>query len=226
MSRINTNVSSMIAQSNLRRTNSDLAVRLQRLSTGLRINRGADDPAGLIVSERLRSEMKGLTQAIDNSERTSSVIATTEGYLAEVADLLNSIKSLVVEAANTGGVSREEIAANQIQIDSAVESINRISNTASFAGLSLLNGSLEYTTEGLNTADIAFAQIDSARLGTGSSLDVDVEVVTPAEQGTLWLSSDSGGFSSFALTSDLTLEIAGSDGVQTLSFVSGTQQSA
>ena len=63
MARINTNVSSMIAQSNLRQTNSDLSVRLQRLSTGLRINRGSDDPAGLIVSERLRSEMKGLTQA-------------------------------------------------------------------------------------------------------------------------------------------------------------------
>ena len=65
MARINTNVSSMIAQSNLSRTNGDLNVRLQRLSTGLRINRGADDPAGLIVSERLRSEMKGLTQAVD-----------------------------------------------------------------------------------------------------------------------------------------------------------------
>ena len=106
MARINTNVTSLIAQNNLGRTNGDLAVRLQRLSTGLRINRGADDPAGLIVSERLRSEMKGIGQAIDNSERASSVIATAEGYLAEVADLLNSIKSLVVEAANTGGVSR------------------------------------------------------------------------------------------------------------------------
>jgi hypothetical protein len=113
MTRINTNVASMIAQSNLSRTNQELQVRLERLSTGLRINRGADDPAGLIVSERLRSEIRGLEQAVKNSERAGSVIATAEGYLAEVADMLNSIKALAVEAANTGAVSKEEIEANQ-----------------------------------------------------------------------------------------------------------------
>ncbi len=77
MARINTNISSMIAQANLARSNADLALRLQRLATGLRINRGADDPDGLIVSERLRSELRGITQAISNSERASSVIATS-----------------------------------------------------------------------------------------------------------------------------------------------------
>ena len=75
MSRINTNVSAIIAQNNLARSNQDLAVRLQRLSTGLAINRGADNPAGLIVSERLRSEIQGVGQAIDNVERASNVIA-------------------------------------------------------------------------------------------------------------------------------------------------------
>ena len=159
MARINTNVSSMIARNNLGRTNENLSVRLQRLSTGLRINRGADAPAGLIVSERLRSEMRGIDQAIDNSERASSVIATTEGYLAEVADLLNSIKSLVVEAANTGGVSDEEVEANQLEIDSAIASITRISNTASFAGLQLLNGNLDYTTSGVDSSNIEGIQI-------------------------------------------------------------------
>src|SRR5262245_30690825 len=117
MARINSNIPSLIAQSNLARTGNDLAMRLQRLATGLRINRGADDPGGLIVSERLRSELQGLDPAVSNSERASSVIATTEGYLSEVADLLNSIKGLIIEAANTGGVSREEIEANQLQID-------------------------------------------------------------------------------------------------------------
>ncbi|MDG2031626.1 MAG: flagellin [Phycisphaerales bacterium] len=226
MARIYTNISSTIAQNNLRKSNADLSVSLERLSTGLRINRGADDPAGLIVSERLRSEMKGLNQAIDNSERASSVIATTEGYLAEVADLLNSVKNLVVQAANTGGVSKEEIEANQLQVDSAIESITRISSVASFAGLDLLNGSLEYTTSGLDNTDIAFSRIDSARFGTATSLDVDVEVTTPAEKGLLWLSSDAGGFTGFALDNELTLEIAGKDGAQTLTFAAGTQQSA
>ena len=107
MARINTNIASLISRSNLAKTSDDLTVRLQRLSTGLRINRGADDPAGLIVSERLRSELKGLTQAIENSQRASSVIATTEGYLAEVADLLNSIKALIVQRVESGVISRK-----------------------------------------------------------------------------------------------------------------------
>ncbi|MCA9284972.1 MAG: flagellin, partial [Phycisphaerales bacterium] len=225
MARINTNIPSLLAQSSLSRTNSDLQVRLQRLSTGLRINRGADDPAGLIVSERLRSEIKGLNQAVKNSERASSVIATTEGYLAEVADLLNSVKSLVVEAANTGGLSKEEIAANQLQIDSAIESITRISNTASFAGLQLLNGSLEYTLSGVPTSAIAGVNVHGAQFGNASDLAVQVEVVSSALTAELFLSGNTAG-SPGALLSSVTLEIAGNEGVQTLSFVSGTALSA
>ena len=96
MARINSNIPSLIAQSNLRRANDDLGVRLQRLSTGLRINRGADDPAGLIISERLRSEIEGISQGVKNSERASNVISTAEASLSEVSDLLNTIKALVV----------------------------------------------------------------------------------------------------------------------------------
>ena len=221
MGRINTNVPSLIAQNNLNRSASDLSTRLQRLATGLRINRGADDPAGLIVSERLRSEIKGIGQAIDNSERASSVIATTEGYLAEVADLLNSIKSLVVNSANTGGISREEVEANQLEIDSAIESITRISNTASFAGLQLLNGSLEYVTSGISSTDIAGTSINGVQFGTNSSVAVSVEVTQSAQTGVLFLSAPTG-----TLASSVTLEIAGNLGVQTLTFVSGTALSA
>src|SRR5262245_35820828 len=225
MARINTNIASLIAQSNLSRSSNDLPLRLQRLSTGLRINRGADDPAGLIVSERLRRELRGLDQAIDNSERARSVIATTEGYLAEVADLLNSVKSLVVEAANTGGLSQEEIEANQLQIDSAIESITRISNTASFAGLQLLNGSLEYLTSGITASAIAGATIYSAQFGNNTSIPVQVEVISSAQTASLFLSGNTAG-STGALLSSVTLEIAGNLGVQTISFVSGTTLSA
>ena len=221
MARINTNVPSLIAQNNLARSNTDLSTRLQRLSTGLRINRGADDPAGLIVSERLRSEIKGIGQAINNSERASSVIATTEGYLAEVADLLNSVKSLVVNSANTGGISQEEIQANQLEIDSAIESITRISNTASFAGLQLLNGSLEYVTSGINSSNIEGVDIHGVQFGTNSSVAVSVEVTQSAQTGQLFLSAPTG-----LLASSVTVEIAGNLGVQTLTFVSGTALSA
>src|ERR687897_3131520 len=166
MARINTNVASLTAQRGLARTQKQLDSTLQRLSSGLRINRGADDPAGLIASEGLRSEISGITQAIDNSQRASNVIATTEGALGEVASLLLNIKDLIIEAANSGALSPDEVAANQLQIDSAVESITRISNTTTFAGLHLLNGSLDYLTSGIDTGVLEAVHVSQANFGT------------------------------------------------------------
>src|SRR6187399_2609811 len=114
MARINTNVASLTAQRGLSKTQKSLNDTLQRLSTGLRINSGKDDPAGLIASEGLRSEIQGINQAIDNSTRAGNVISTTEGALNEVASLLLNIKALVVQAANSGALSPEEIKANQL----------------------------------------------------------------------------------------------------------------
>ncbi|MGB2986521.1 MAG: flagellin, partial [Phycisphaerae bacterium] len=88
MSRINSNVPSLIAQRHLGQSQQALRLSLERLSSGLRINRGADNPAGLIVSERLRSEISVVHQAMDNSSRAINVIATTEGALNEVQSLL------------------------------------------------------------------------------------------------------------------------------------------
>jgi len=222
MARINTNIPSVIAQNNLARSNSSLSTSLERLSTGFRINRGADDPAGLIVSERLRSEIAGIEQAIDNSERASSVLATTEAYLAEVAELLTSVKGLVVEAANSGGLSQEEIEANQLQVDSAIESITRISNVASFAGLNLLDGSLNYITSGVATSALAGVNVYGAQFGNQDTIPIEVEVVQSAQTAALFLSGAFAGGTPGTLLSSVTLEVAGTNGVQTLSFISGT----
>ena len=125
MSRINTNIASLQGINRLTRNNADLALRLQRLSTGLRINTGKDAPAGLIASETLRSEIAGINQAIDNSNRATNVLNTAEGALGEVAALLLEVQSLTSGAANTGALSKEEVAANQLQVDSILNSINR-----------------------------------------------------------------------------------------------------
>lgn len=221
MARINTNVSSLIAQQNLNQANQDLRVRLERLSTGLRINRGADDPAGLIISERMRAETEGIGQAIDNAERASNVLATAEASLQEVGDLLKSVESLVLEAANDGAISKEEIEANQLQIDSAVDSISRIANTTTFAGLNLLNGSLDYVTSGVSSSEITDTEIFSANFGTNDRLPVNVEVISSAEKGGLFLSNGAS-----TLSAGVTLEIAGTGGVEVLQFASGTALSA
>lgn len=218
MARINSNIPSLIARSNLSRANDELQLRLQRLSTGLRINRGADDPAGLIISERLRSEISGLNQAVNNSSRASSVISTTEGALSEVSDLLSSIRALVVEAANTGAVSDEERKANQLQIDSAIESITRISNSASFGGLKLLNGSLDYTLSGVDTSKITKTAVSAANFAGRSDIQVDVQVLGSAQTASLFLSAPNGLATFPSATS---LEILGSLGVQTVQIASG-----
>jgi flagellin len=229
MSRINSNIPAMIARSNLGKANSDLETRLQRLSTGLRINRGADDPAGLIISQRLGSEISGLNQAIRNTERASSVISTAEGGLNEVSELLNSIKGLVVEAANTGALSAEERKANQLQIDSAIDSITRISESASFGGLKLLNGSLDYVTSGLRTSAISRARVFNASLVGRSSVQVNVDVLQSAQTGRLFLRGDYAAFSAGLqgrLTSAVRLEVAGPRGVRVLEFIQGTPLSS
>ncbi len=219
MSRINSNIPSLIAQANLSRNNMELQLRLERLSTGLRINRGADDPAGLIITERIRSDLNGIEQAIRNVERASSVIATTESGLAEVGDLLSSIRALMVEAANTGASSKEERAANQLQIDSAIDSITRISNTASFGGLKLLNGSLDYTLSGVNTSEVSRARVNNASLINVDSLEVEIDVLGSAQTGGLYYNG--GTTPPGVLLSALTLEIAGPNGVEVLTFQSG-----
>jgi flagellin len=225
MSRINTNVSSLIAQHNLGKTNRELSTSLERLSTGLRINRGADDPAGLIVSERLRSEIKGVGQAIDNSERAVNVIATAEAALQEISTLLTETKALIVQAANTGAISKAEIEANQLQIDSAIDSITRISNTTSFAGLKLLNGSLDYLTSGVNSSQIQDVKVYSANFGTNATIPVTVEVLNSAETASLFISGNTTG-SAGQFLSSVTIEVQGVNGVQVFSFASGTALSA
>ncbi|MAE67675.1 MAG: flagellin [Phycisphaeraceae bacterium] len=225
MSRINTNITSLVARHHLQRSNLDLATSLRRLSTGLAISRGADNPAGLIVSERLRSEISSISQAIDNAERASNVIATTEAALQEISTLLTSIKGLAVEAANTGAFSQEEVEANQLQIDSAIESITRISNSTSFAGLKVLNGSLDYLTSGVDNNNVRDVKVFGATFGTNTTIPVTVEVLNSAENATLFISGNAAT-SPGAFLSSVTFELQGPKGVEVFSFVSGTTLSA
>src|SRR6059058_4941401 len=159
MSRINTNISSLQAMHTLGRNQTDLNTRLQRLSTGLKINTGKDAPAGLIASESLRSEINGINQAIDNSQRAGNVINTAEGALSEVSSLLLQVQSLTNQAANTGALSPEEIQANQLQVDAILNSVDRISTTTQFNGVKLLNGGLDYTTVGVSNAAVSDLKI-------------------------------------------------------------------
>jgi flagellin len=219
MTRINTNVRSLFAQQGLNQAQNALSTSLQRLSTGLKINSGADDPAGLIASQGLKSEMSGITQAIQNSQQANNVIATADGALGEVSSLLQTIIGLVDQAANSGAMSADEISANQLQVDSAIQSITRISNTTEFDSQHLIDGSMDYLTSGVNTTAIQSLQISQANLGTQPNLPVNVDVLTSAKQGAV-------EFVGSSIAQSVTLQIQGNQGTQVLSFVSGTKASA
>ncbi len=221
MARINTNVSSLIAQTALAKNNSALNTSLQRLSTGLKINSGADDPAGLIASENLKSEQVGITTAIDNANRASNIIGTAEGGLSEVSNLLTQLQGLVSQSANSGGLSKEEINANQLQVDSILGTINRIAQSTSFQGKQLLNGNYDYGTSGVASTAFDNIQINSAHVPDGGSVSVAVTVLASATTAKL-------GYTGGTVTGSqgLTIEVAGNIGTQQLSFTSGTAVSS
>lgn len=222
MSRINTNISSIQAMHRLTSNQADLSTRLERLSSGLRINKGSDDPAGLIASESLRSEITGLNQAIENSTRANNVIATAEGSLNEVSSLLLQMRGLVNQSANEGALSPAEIEANQLQIDSILSSIDRIANTTQFNGVKLLNGTLDYTlsTPAAKVGDLSDVRVYSANIPEGQTQTVTVEVTQAATVAA------SNVFALTATNSNVTIQITGNKGSQIFSFVAGTKTSA
>ena len=164
MSRINTNVSSLIAQRVLTNQNVGLVKSLERLSTGLRINRGSDDPAGLVASENLRSEQRAINAAIGNSQRAEQVVNVAEGGLQEINNLLLELQALIGSSANDAGVSDEEKEANQLQIDSILQTIDRLAGSTSFQGIKLLNGNFDYTTSGVSATLLDDVTINAAKI--------------------------------------------------------------
>ncbi len=220
MSRINTNVSSLIAQRSLSQNNQALQTSLQRLSTGLRINTGADDPAGLIASQNLLSEQSGIQTAISNASLAGNVIGTAEGGLNEVSSLLIQLQGLVSQAANSGGLSSDQVSADQLQVDSVLSTINRIAQSTTFEGRQLLNGNLDYTTSSVATSALSNVQINSALIPDGGKVAVAVQVVSSGKTAAI---TYTGGT---VTGSTVTLQVAGNAGTTQLSFASGTTVSA
>lgn len=225
MTRINTNVQSMLAQRVLGANNQNLATSLERLSTGLRINRGKDDPAGLIASQNLRAEQAGIGAAIKNAERADQVVNIAEGGLNEVSALLTELQSLVTTTANTAGLSDEEKEANQLQIDSILQTIDRVASATSFQGTKLLNGSLDYSVSNVDSQVESF-KVNGAKLEFGDTLDVEVSVTQSAQVGGFFVQFGAGALDLTNADSQLVIEVAGSKGSRELSFSSGATVTA
>lgn len=194
------NVSSLMAQHNLGRTNSALGKSIERLSSGLKVNRGADGPAALVISEKQRAQIAGLRQAIENSDKAVSVVQTAEGALNEINGLLTKVRSLALDSANTGVNDDDALAANQAEITNALDTINRIANNTQFASKKLLDGSAGI--QGVTTdSDVTY-------LTAGSSTSAGtyaVAVTQTAQRATV----SAGATQTGALAADETLTVNG-----------------
>jgi flagellin len=220
MSRINTNVDSLVALNNLSRVNEQLGVSLTRLSTGVRVNSGKDDPAGLISGEFLRSEISSIRSAIQNNNRANAVLSTADSALSEIGTLLDEIRGILTTSANKGVLSQEEIDANQAAIDSAITSITRIAGTTQFGGKKLLDGSQGFQLSGVGRTDVQGAtftdvQVNLANFNAnGDAMAVNVTLTSAAEQASVALAQATA-------TTDSTIEVIGNRGAATIKVGSG-----
>ncbi|MCL2070576.1 MAG: flagellin [Treponema sp.] len=145
---INHNLSAMFADRSLKVTQTSLDKEMEKLSSGLRINRASDDASGLAVSEKLRSQIRGLNQASTNAANGISFIQVTEGYLQESQNIIQRIRELAVQAAN-GVYSEEDRLYIQVEVSALVAEVDRIASHAQFNGMNLLTGRFGRVT-GLN----------------------------------------------------------------------------
>jgi flagellin len=136
---INHNLSAMFADRSLRVTNDNVTKGMEKLSSGMRINRAGDDASGLAVSEKMRSQIRGLERASKNAQDGISFIQTTEGYLQESQDIIQRLRELAVQASN-GVYTAEDRMQIQVEVSQLVDEVDRIASHAQFNGLNLLTG--------------------------------------------------------------------------------------
>ena len=145
---INSAASSLAAAHQLQRTAASINNTLTQLSTGLQINSGKDDPAGLIARELMRADITATNASIKNAERANLMMNVAESGMRQISALLNDAKGLAVEAANTGAMSPAQIEANQLQMNEILNSVDRFSSMTNWLGKPLLDGSMSAASGG------------------------------------------------------------------------------
>jgi len=192
MTRIRTNMPAMTAQTTMARANKALNNTMVRLSTGLRINSGMDDPSGLIAANLIRDDVVATEQAIANTERGNLVVQTADSYLSKVTERLDDMRRLITEAANSVAMSPDQIQANQLVMDSSIAAIERIAKTANFQGNKLFDGSMGYNvdddTSG-NYSNLTDVNLQAARLDPVYGQDIRISVTEEAEKATILLNA-------------------------------------
>ena len=178
---VNTNIASISTQGNLNKSSNALAISMQRLSSGLRINSAKDDAAGLQISNRLTSQIKGLGQAINNVNNGISIAQTAEGAMQAATDLLQKMRTLSLSSA-TGSLSADGRKANNDEYQALILELTRISQTTTFGGQNLLDGS--YGTKaiqvGANANETINLSLENVAASNIGSQQIKSTAITPS----------------------------------------------
>jgi flagellin len=179
--RIQNNVEALGAHRALLQNNDKLAKSMERLSSGYRVNRAADDAAGLAISERMRAQIRGVDQASRNAQDGISLVQTAEGSLDEVHSMLQRVRELAVQFKN-GSLSENDRAALQSEVNQLASEIERIGSSAEFNGIRVLNSATTLTFQvGANDSD----QVGVGTISLGESIGADVFALSSAENADL-----------------------------------------
>jgi len=173
---VNTNIAAMNAYRHLSETNDSMSKSLERLSSGYRINKASDDAAGLAISEGLRSQIGGMTQAVRNTQDGTSVVQTAEGALNETTSILQRMRDLSVQASSSGSLNDDAKASIQKEMSQLKSELTRISDTTTFNGTKLLDGNYKGTFQvGANAGETISVNVGAAMSAKGLGVDgVDV----------------------------------------------------
>ena len=215
-----TNINTLQLLNIVNRMSREQSNTLTQLSTGLRINKGSDNPAGLIALASFNMELTAVNAALMNNQRADSMLAVADSALTEVGSLLTEIESLVAAAASPGNLSPGEIAANQAQIDSAITSIDRIIRTTSFNGKRLLDGTLGIDSTGIDSTKVADLKIFSRPQGT-SSIQVVSTITASATTASAALGIFDSAGTNITTSGTTELSITGTLGNAVLTIGSG-----
>jgi flagellin len=182
---INHNMSSLYADRTLGVSNAQLMGNIEKLSSGQRINKAGDDASGLAVSEKMRSQIRGLNQANRNIQNGVSFIQATEGYLGETTDILQRIRELAVQSAN-GIYSDEDRMQIQVEVSQLVAEVDRIASQAQFNGMNMLTGSFAQNSDRVMQFQIG-ANVDQNErvyIGTMTAQALGLKGAQGADEGT------------------------------------------
>lgn len=216
--RIGTNVGALSALRNLRIVTQQEQRTNERLATGQRINRGSDNPSGMILLEQFRSELEAIRQASANTQNAANLVNTADAALEEISNRIVELRGTVVSAMNSGIVGPDGQRALQRAVDSSLSAIDRIASTTRFGGQALLNGSLGFNVTGASS-QLSRIDVQGGNFPGGLPYSAEVRVTAAATRATATGTLAAGGQATAA-----TIRIQGPSGQRDIVIAAGSSQ--